>query len=252
MIRAVQQGCAEFLPFYQPIVDLQTKRWVGAESLARWQNARMGLVNPGLFIPLAEFNGLIVPIGEHLLLLSCMQCKEWQLMGAHDFYISVNISVRQLQTSNLFEKVTEVLDQTGLAPEHLLLEVTESIAIKEMEQRVEQLHKLRKIGVRVALDDFGTGYSSLNNLRKLPLNIVKIDRSFVTDILTDDYHRSFVRFVHELTDGAGLCVCTEGIESLSQLKMIENLGGRLGQGYLFSRPLPAGDFSGMLMGQIER
>lgn len=250
MRRAVQQECADFLPFYQPIVDLKTKRWVGAESLVRWRLEGEDFVQPGSFIPLAEYNGLIVPIGERMLRLACMQCREWQgLSGMEDFYVSVNVSVRQLQTSNLIESVIAALAESGLPPSSLVLEVTESIAIKDMQSRVEQLRKLRQLGVRIALDDFGTGYSSLNNLRQLPLDIVKIDRSFISDIQTDEYHRSFIRFVLELAQGAKLKVCTEGIEDTAQLELVCALGGHLAQGYLFSRPIPADEFSERLREQ---
>ena len=246
MRRAVQRGCSDFHVFYQPIVDIKTGRRVGAEALIRWQNERGEFVNPGMFIPLAEYNGLIVPIGEHVLRLACAQCREWQRMGAKDFYVSVNISVRQLQISNLAENIVAALVDSDLSPKSLVLEVTESIAIKEMQRGVAQLRKLRELGIRIALDDFGTGYSSLNYLRELPLDIVKIDKSFVADILTDEYHQSFIRFVFELARGAGLRVCTEGIETRLQLKFIEALGGNLGQGYYFGRPIPAADFSKIL------
>lgn len=249
MRRAVQNGCCEFVVFYQPIVDLATKRWVGAESLLRWDDPAKGIIDPDEFVPLAEYNGLIVPIGEHLLRNACMQCGEWRRSGVPDFYVSVNISIRQIHTPNLIDCVVRALNDASLPPSALILEITESMATPEMSLMLDQLNKLRELGIRIGMDDFGTGYSSLNNLRKMPLDLVKIDRDFAADVLVDSYHRSFIRFVVELAANAGLAVCTEGIESSAQLGIIEELGSDLGQGYLFSPPLSADEFFDMLLKQ---
>ncbi len=241
---ATTNGYHEFQIYYQPIVDIQKKNTpcVGAEALIRWNSAALGFISPADFIPLAEYLGLINPIGNHVLRQACIACKEWNDNGHPEYKVNVNLSVIQLLQNNIVEIVEETLKETGLNPRNLTLEVTESLAINDMERMKGIMRRIRTLGVRIALDDFGTGYSSLNHIREIPLDVIKVDQSFVRDLVEDDYSQSFVKMVAELASTLGVSICVEGIEKYEQYKVLENMKVRLVQGYYFDRPMPKADF----------
>lgn len=241
---ATTNGYHEFQIYYQPIVDIQKENTpcVGAEALIRWNSATLGFISPADFIPLAEYLGLINPIGNHVLKQACITCKEWNDNGHPEFKVNVNLSVIQLLQNNIVEIVEDTLKETGLNPRNLTLEVTESLAINDMERMKGIMRRIRTLGVRIALDDFGTGYSSLNHIREIPLDVIKVDQSFVKDLVEDEYSRSFVKMVGELASTLGVSICVEGIEEYEQYKVLENMKVRLVQGFYFDRPMPKEDF----------
>jgi diguanylate cyclase (GGDEF)-like protein len=227
---------------YQPIVTLGSTEIVGFEALVRWQHPTRGLVPPLAFIPLAEETGLIVPIGRWVLEAACRQAAKWHRArtdpDATPLFVSVNLSARQFMQSDLVGDVAAVLAETGLEGSALELEITESVLMDQSETGVRTLRRLRALGVRLVLDDFGTGYSSLSYLKHLPLDTIKIDRSFVAGI-EEKADRSIVEAVVALAHGLGIGVVAEGIETERQAQRLLELGCDLGQGYLFSRPVPA-------------
>jgi diguanylate cyclase (GGDEF)-like protein len=227
---------------YQPIVALTDEAIVGFEALLRWQHPNRGLVPPMSFIPMAEETGLIVPIGRWVLETACRQAARWRRAaakaGAREPFVSVNLSARQFTSDELVDDVTRILAETGLEPTALEIEITESIVMDQSEAGIRALRELRDLGVRLVLDDFGTGYSSLSYLKHLPLDMIKVDRSFVAG-LDGSADRSIVDAVIALAHGLGIGVVAEGIETASQLDRLRELGCDLGQGYLFSRPVPA-------------
>jgi diguanylate cyclase (GGDEF)-like protein len=229
----------ELRVYYQPLVTLATGAIVGFEALVRWQHPQRGLVPPLSFIPLAEETGLIVPLGRWVLEESCRQIAEWRSTPAgRDLVISVNLSARQFVHADLVEDVAAVLSASGLEPAALELEITESVVMDQSEVGIRGLRRLRDLGVRLVLDDFGTGYSSLAYLKHLPLDTIKIDRSFVAGI-DAPADRAIVQAVLAIADGLGIGVVAEGIETETQRAQLLALGCELGQGYLFSPPVPA-------------
>ncbi len=229
----------ELRVYYQPLVTLATGAIVGFEALVRWQHPQRGLVPPLSFIPLAEETGLIVPLGRWVLEESCRQVARWRATPAgRDMVVSVNLSARQFVHADLAEDVAAVLATTGIEPAALELEITESVVMDQSEVGIRGLRRLRDLGVRLVLDDFGTGYSSLAYLKHLPLDTIKIDRSFVAG-LDGAADRSIVQAVLALADGLGIGVVAEGIETETQREQLLALGCELGQGYLFSPPVPA-------------
>jgi EAL domain-containing protein (putative c-di-GMP-specific phosphodiesterase class I) len=227
---------------YQPIVSLATGDIVGFEALVRWQHPTRGLVPPLAFIPMAEETGLIVPLGRWVLDAACRQAATWNAtesrQGAPLLFVSVNLSARQFTQNDLVEDVGRTLARTGLEAEALELEITESVLMDQSEAGIRALGEIRNLGVRLVLDDFGTGYSSLSYLKHLPLDTIKIDRTFVAGI-DDAADRSIVEAVIALAHGLGIGVVAEGIETEGQAERLRELGCDLGQGYLFSRPVPA-------------
>lgn len=241
---ATTNGYHEFQIYYQPVIDIQKEGTpcVGAEALIRWNSASMGFVSPADFIPLAEYLGLINPIGNYVLRQACFACKGWNDNGNPEYKVNVNLSVIQLLQNNIVEIVEDTLKETGINPRNLTLEVTESLAINDMERMKGIMRRIRQLGVRIALDDFGTGYSSLNHIREIPLDVIKVDQSFVRDLVEDDYSQSFVKMVAELASTLGVSICVEGIEKYEQYKVLENMKVRLVQGFYFDRPMPKEDF----------
>ncbi|MFN8628750.1 MAG: EAL domain-containing protein [Chloroflexota bacterium] len=234
---------------YQPLVDLSTGAIVGVEALLRWQHPSRGLIPPLAFIPLAEETGLILPIGRWVLESSCAQLRDWQrrIPAARDLALSVNISARQFAQADLVGTVAQILDHTGIDPANLELEITESVVMDQSEASVERLHGLRALGVRLVLDDFGTGYSSLAYLRRLPLDTIKVDRSFVSGLGEEPVDRPIVQTVIALAHGLGIDVVAEGIETLAQRDELRSLDCDRGQGYWFARPLPVDELERVLV-----
>ena len=228
----------EFILYYQPQVDINTKNIIGVEALVRWQHPQLGMVSPSRFIPLAEETGLIVPIGEWVLRTACQQAKTWQNAGLPAMRMGVNLSARQFQEPNLVEMVAQVLDQTGLRSEYLELEITETIAMRDVQLAKEVLGRLKEMGVQLSMDDFGTGYSSLNYLKTFPLHTLKLDRAFVRELTVDQHDLAIATAVITLGRGLELRVVAEGVETLEQLEVLRNLHCQEMQGYLFSPPLP--------------
>ena len=240
---ATAKNFGEFEVYYQPIIDVSggEPECAGAEALIRWNSSKLGFVTPVEFIPLAEYLGLINPIGNHVLLEACKQCKEWNDRG-FDYKVNVNLSVIQLLQRDIVDIVNNALMGTGLNPEHLTLEVTESLAINDMERMKKILGRIKELGVRIALDDFGTGYSSLNHIREIPFDIIKVDQSFVRDLAEDAYSQSFIKLVSELAQTIGVNICVEGIETAVQHQVLKGMRVKYIQGYYFDRPLSKRDF----------
>lgn len=241
---ATSRGYKEFEVYYQPIVDLQKPGvpCIGAEALIRWNSAELGFINPAVFIPLAEYLGLINPIGNYVLHEACKAVREWNDNGYPDYKVNVNLSVVQLLQNDIVESIETAIKESGVKPQNLTLEVTESLAINDMEKMKNILGRIKAMGVRIALDDFGTGYSSLNHIREIPLDIIKVDQTFVRDLDRDSYSQAFIKMVAELAESIGVYVCVEGIEREEQLKVLEGMKVRMIQGYYFGRPMARGDF----------
>lgn len=231
----------ELTVFYQPIVDLRSPSARGAEALVRWRHPRRGLLSPAEFVPIAESTGLIVTLGRFVLTEACRQLADWRAQGivGPDFYVSVNVSARQLSDPSLVGDVIRALHETGLPPESLVLEVTESDVMKDPATALSRLEELRLAGIRLALDDFGTGYSSLGHLQSIPVAVVKIDKSFVDRITEDESGEAMVRGIIELSHSLRLVAVAEGVEDMNQFQRLRTLGCDSVQGFLFARPMPA-------------
>ncbi len=231
----------EFEMHYQPIVHLETNALSGFEALVRWRHPARGMILPNDFIPAAEETGLILPLGRWILNESCRQMREWQerYPQASSLVINVNLSCKQFLQSDLAEKISETLEETGLAPHCLKLEITESYLIENSENAVRIMNSLRKLGVELSLDDFGTGYSSLSYLHRLPLNSLKIDRSFISRMSESGENSEIVRTIIKLAQNLKMQVIAEGIETAEQLAQLNALHCGYGQGYFFSMPLEA-------------
>jgi diguanylate cyclase (GGDEF)-like protein/PAS domain S-box-containing protein len=224
---------------YQPIVELETNRVTGMEALIRWNHPKHGLILPDKFIPIAEDANLIVPIGIWVLEEACRQASCWinQYGGEWDLSITVNLSIRQFQQSNLFKLVAETLARTALPPEYLILEITETLMIQNTEAMIEKLQRLKDLGIRLAIDDFGTGYSSLSYLHRFPVDILKIDKSFIEKVCQGKEGTAVARAIIMMGESLNLRVIAEGVENAEQASALKRLGCESGQGYHFSRPL---------------
>ena len=249
LYRALERG--ELEVYYQPQVSCISRKITGMEALVRWQHPELGLVSPAKFIPIAEQTGLIFPIGEWVLQTACRQNKLWQEQGWPPMRIGVNLSLRQFQKDNLVEKVQRVLLETGLAPEYLELEITESIAMKEKRHIIKILSGLRAMGIHIAIDDFGTEYSSLNYLKHLPVDRLKIDMSFVQGIEEDPKDAAITRTIISLAKNIGLEVIAEGVENEPQFVFLQQHGCNEVQGYYFSPPLPLAAVTELLVGKYS-
>jgi diguanylate cyclase (GGDEF)-like protein/PAS domain S-box-containing protein len=238
----------EFVIHYQPIVKLQTGEVIGAEALVRWQHPTRGLVPPLEFIPLAEETGLIVPLGGWILREACRQLAEWQRLrgGGEPFVMNVNLSSRQLVRDAIADEVAAAVDESGIRASWLVLEVTETVLMADPVVAATALGHIRELGVRVALDDFGSGYSSLSHLRRFPIDIVKIDKSFVDDVATDGVESAIARSIIDLGRAMQIETVAEGIEAGEQAETLRSLGCGFGQGFFFARPLDPAAWEGLL------
>jgi len=228
-------GTGSFLLHFQPRMSLGTGRATGAEALIRWPHRRRGMVSPAMFIPFAEASGLVVPIGSWVLDTACVEAAAWP----DDAIVSVNVSARQLHENVLLDQVGRALEISGLAPERLELELTESMLIDSGIETLLTLSAIRDLGVGLALDDFGTGFASLAMLKRLPLTAMKLDRSLVRALPRDREDAAIVRAVIATGHALGLSVVAEGVETESQRAFLSGSGCDEGQGYLFSQPIPA-------------
>jgi diguanylate cyclase (GGDEF)-like protein len=243
----------QFVLHYQPIIDVTTNRLVGTEALVRWEHPVRGLLAPGEFITAAEQSGLIVPLGAWVLRTACAQTAAWQQQAPDraPLTVAVNLSPRQLLDRTLVATVAEALHESGLDASSLCLEITEGSVIRDFETTMPTLNALRTLGVSLALDDFGTGYSSLSYLKQLPVNIVKIDRSFVNDLGSETPNSQIVLAIIELAHALGMRVTAEGAETPLQMHTLRAMGSDQAQGYLLGRPMPGDSLSDLLEAEVR-
>ena len=244
--RAIDRN--ELRVFYQPLVDLQSGQIVSAEALARWQHPDLGIIMPSKFIPVAEQTGLMLRLTEVILYSVCEQMQAWRKADIDYGFVAVNLSGQHFRPdNNLIELIGKVLQDTGIDPEHLELELTESIIMQNAEFTIQVLSQLQAIGVKVAIDDFGTGYSSLSYLKHFPVNTLKIDRCFIQDITTDRHDATISLAIIDLAHSLSLQVIAEGVETAEQIQFLKENNCDQVQGYFFSPPLPAPEFEKMLI-----
>jgi EAL domain-containing protein (putative c-di-GMP-specific phosphodiesterase class I) len=231
----------ELLLHYQPTIDLLNGSVIGVEALVRWAHPERGLLPPDEFIPVAEETGLIVPLGAAVLDMACREVGTWQRESPalRSLVVGVNLSTRQLLDRGLIDLIHRRLDETGLDPACLCFEITESVVLGDVDRAAAALHALKRIGVTIGLDDFGTGYSSLSYLQRLPIDVLKIDRSFVAGLTTSRADHALVTSIIEMSHALGIRTIAEGVETEDQLRALTVLGCDHAQGYLWSRPLPA-------------
>ena len=244
MKRAVKNQ--EWVVYYQPIISVAGDKVSGVEALVRWMHPERGIIPPLDFIPQAEDIGLIVPIGEFVLRTACLQTKAWRDAGFSKLWVSVNLSARQFQDQNLVYKISQILEETGLPSDGLRLEVTESVAMQDIAYGIKVLKELKKLGVHVSLDDFGNGYSSLSYLKQFSLNVLKIDQSFIQDILVNKNSEAITMAIIAMARSLGLEVVAEGVEKEEQLAFLKSKFCDEVQGFLFSKPLPVNELTTFL------
>jgi EAL domain-containing protein (putative c-di-GMP-specific phosphodiesterase class I) len=249
MARALQRG--ELFLVYQPQLDVRKQRVIGVEALLRWAHPEKGTLLPGQFIPVAEETGLIVPVGEWVLRSACSQMAAWKAQGLGDLVVAVNVSVAQFIAGTLSGKVACILAETGLAPESLEVEITESIAMARAETTISTLHALTATGTRLSIDDFGTGYSSLSQLQCCPVSKLKIDRSFVQNLTFDTTDKAIVRAIIFLGHSLDMRVIAEGVETEAQLALLKAYECDEIQGFLIARPMPVGNVPAAVRGLNE-
>lgn len=241
---ALERG--EFSVNYQPIADCRSGKILGMEALLRWKHPERGMISPALFIPLAEETGYIISIGEWVLRTACEQCRRWQKTGFPSLYVAVNLSARQFHQKDLPASVFRILQETGLHPGHLGLEITEGLIMQQAEASISTLRELVAMDIRISVDDFGTGYSSLSYLKRFPIDVLKIDQSFVRDIPTDTDDAAIASTIITLAHSLGLKVVAEGVETIEQLNFMRAHHCDAMQGYFLSKPLPADQFENFL------
>jgi diguanylate cyclase (GGDEF)-like protein len=230
---------------YQPIVDLETGQVFGTEALVRWQHPELGLVSPAEFVPLAEETGMIISLGNWVLRTACLQNKRWHDQG-HKLSVAVNISMQQFQHPGFIPMIREALEESGLEPNCLTLEITESVAMKNVGFVMNTIEELKRIGVQIAIDDFGTGYSSLSYLKRFRVHTLKIDRSFIRDITTDEDNAAIVTALIAMSQQMKMRSLAEGVETIEQLHFLKEKGCNEVQGYVYSKPLPAEEMEQLL------
>ena len=241
---AVNNNCSEFEVYYQPLIDVKDGKNVccGAEALVRWNSARYGLIMPSEFIPLAERTGVITDLGQYVLETALKAVRRWNDFGHPEYKVNVNLSVHQLLQSDIVSRVRSALGKTGADPNNLTLEITESLAIYDMKNISTTLHAFRDMGIRLALDDFGTGYSSLSYIKNLPLDVIKIDKSFVDELGEDDFSEVFINTVSSLADALKANVVVEGVERKEQKDALADMNVDMIQGYFYDKPLQESEF----------
>lgn len=242
----------EFLLFYQPQIDVKSQKIIGFEALLRWLHPVKGLLGPLTFIDVAEKTGLIIAIGEWVLYQACQHTREWQQRFSIPWRVSVNLSAMQFDHHLLLEQVGQSLKKSGLPPSSLELEITETAMLKDVKETIPLLSALKEMGVGLAIDDFGTGYSSLSYLKNFPINTLKIDKSFVDEIVDNPKDAAIARTIVQLADNLGLSTIAEGVETLEQADMLTGMGCRELQGYYYSKPLPAGEIERLLSKECDR
>jgi EAL domain-containing protein (putative c-di-GMP-specific phosphodiesterase class I) len=241
----------EFSAHYQARVDLKSGAITGAEALLRWWNPKLGTVSPAQFIPLAEVTGLIAPIGNWILRTACEQNVAWQRRGLRPLVIAVNLSPRQFKDADLLGVIADVLERTGMAPELLELEITESMIMHDVDRAVERARAIKTLGVRLAIDDFGTGYSSLSQLKRLPIDTLKIDRSFVRDVAAGAEDRAIAETIISLGKTLGVTVVAEGVETKTQLEFLREHACDEMQGFYFSKPCHPDAFAKLMAAESD-
>lgn len=242
--RALQNG--EFRVYYQPRVNTATGKVTGAEALLRWQHPDRGLVLPDNFIPLLEDTGLVIPVGEWVLQQACRQCQEWHEAGHASLSVSVNLSMKQFRSGSLLASVRRALEESGLPPRFLELELTESVLVDDAEQALDLMRELKDIGVSLSIDDFGTGYSSLNYLRRFPIDLLKIDSSFIHNVIHNRGDAAITTTIAVMAKSLRLGILAEGVETREQARFLRTIGCHEMQGHLFGPAIPAGDFRAQL------
>ncbi len=247
---AIDNAFTGFDVYYQPTVDMSGEV-IGAEALVRWVDSEGNLVPPTEFIPLAEYLGLIVPLGEFVMREAATMCAAIN-RDFPRFTMSINVSIRQFQQHDFLERVENVLRQSGVNFSNVVLEVTEGMVVQDMEHMQTMVEQLRGMGLKIAMDDFGTGYSSLNNMRELPLDIIKIDRIFIRDLATDAYSKSFVRLITDLGHSMGRSICVEGVETPAQYAYCADCGADILQGFYFYQPMPSDEFEKLIVQGIGK
>jgi diguanylate cyclase (GGDEF)-like protein/PAS domain S-box-containing protein len=233
----------EFVLYYQPKYSLENEAIIGMEALIRWQHPEEGLISPAEFIPIAEESSVITALGVWCLKTACRQIKEWEKEGLGLYRVAVNLSSKQFQSRELLNTIKETLQETGLAPHFLELEITESTVMEDPGHTVTLLEDIRQLGVRIAIDDFGTGYSSLAYLKKFPVHILKIDQSFIADLTKDSDDAAIVESIISMARSLNLEVVAEGVETREQVEFLKQIRCQEAQGYYFSKPLPPEQFS---------
>ena len=238
---------------YQPVVDLVSGHVRGVEALVRWQHSVLSDIGPAEFIPIAEQTGLIVPIGRWVLQEACTQLAKWEHMtkDGHEVTVSVNVSARQLQDADFVSEVRDLVGRLGVNPSHLVFELTESVLIEDSVSIAATLAELKSIGIRLAIDDFGTGYSSMNYVSRFPIDVLKIDKSFVSSMASSPTSTALVAAMVQLANSLGLIAIAEGVEEPEQVEVLRRLGCRLGQGYLWSVPVPASQVERMIQDTVQ-
>lgn len=228
----------EFILFYQAQMDLSKKKVVGFEALIRWNHPDKGLIKPNDFIYLAEETGMIVPIGKWVLKTACLQLKEWSDQGYHDINMAVNLSARQFKDQDFVKMVYDIIEETGVNPKRLELEITETVALEDLEYTIHTIKELKNIGIRFSLDDFGTGYSSMSYLRRLPISSLKIDKSFLDTVTEEDGDQKIIQAIICLANNLNLHVIAEGVERSEQEQFLQESSCNMAQGFLYSKPVP--------------
>jgi EAL domain-containing protein (putative c-di-GMP-specific phosphodiesterase class I) len=236
----------QFLLHYQPKIDLKAGAIAGVEALLRWKHPELGMIPPVKFIPIAEETGLIAPIGEWVLRTACEQHALWRRAGLSPAHVAVNLSPRQFGDDLLLETIESILAETGMGPDMLQLEITESMLMQNPQAALETLTALKKIGVRLAIDDFGTGYSSLSNLKLFPIDTIKVDRSFIRNLPDDVDDRGIADAIIAMGRTLGLTVVAEGVETRQQAEFLRAHGCDQYQGFYFSKPVPAVELAELL------
>ena len=237
--------------FYQPQINSLSGTIVGMEALIRWNHPILGTISPREFIPIAEKTGLIIPIGQWVIQTACRQNKAWKDAGLEICPISVNISAHQFEDLNLIGNIKKILLETGLSPEYLKIEITESIAIKEMNKLIETMNRSKQLGVDIAIDDFGTAYSSLNYLKKLPVDVIKIDKCFIDGIGSNSKDEAIIKTVVALGKNLGLRVIAEGVELKPQLDFLTKEECYIIQGFYYNKPMPVSEIETMLRNTVN-